>query len=416
MTNARSATRVIVGCVLLLGAQALRAQDWPQWRGANRDNKVAGFTEIKDWPKTLTQKWKVTVGEGVASLALVGDKVYAFTRQGDDEVIRCLNAEDGKEVWKEKYPGPNVKEFRGDKGYPGPRSSPAVGDGKVCALGVGGVLTCLDAANGKVLWRKDPKSVPMFHTSSSPLITDGKCVAFIGGQGRGELAAYDLTSGEAKWKWTNAGPPYGSPVLMTVDGKKMVVTLTDRNTIVGIGLDDGKELWKANTAAGGGPGRYNTSTPVVDGDTVIYVEPGGGTTALKIEKKDDGFAAKELWKVAREGAAQYNTPVLKDGKLYGLSGGGRGATNVFCMDAKTGKVLWTDKTSRGQCGAILDVGPVLVGLSSNSDLFVFKPSDKEYQEVTRYKVADSETWAEPVLAGKRVFVKDRDALILWTID
>src|SRR5438876_5623138 len=104
------------------------AQDWPQWRGPNRDAKAADFKAPKTWPKELTKKWKVTVGDGVATPALVGDKLYVFTREGSDEVIRCLNAADGKEIWKDKYEtggatGPA-------QGFPGPRASPAVADGK----------------------------------------------------------------------------------------------------------------------------------------------------------------------------------------------------------------------------------------------------------------------------------------------
>jgi outer membrane protein assembly factor BamB len=107
--------------------------------------------------------------------------------------------------------------------------------------------------------------------------------------------------------------------------------------------------------------------------------------------------------------------------LYGLSasggGGGRmGMGNVYCMDAKSGKVLWTDKTPRGDCGAILDAGSVLIGLTNRQELFVFKPSDKEYTEVAKYKVADSATWAPFIVAGNRVFVKDQDSLTLWTIE
>src|SRR5882672_3484243 len=79
------------------------AQDWPQWRGANRDAKAADFKAPKNWPKELTQKWKVTVGEGVATPSLVGDKLYVFSRQEGNEVIRCLNVADGKELWLEKY-------------------------------------------------------------------------------------------------------------------------------------------------------------------------------------------------------------------------------------------------------------------------------------------------------------------------
>src|SRR5580700_10021118 len=96
----------IVGCVSLLTTGFARAQDWPQWRGPNRDGKATGFEAPKTWPKELTQKWKVKVGDGVASPALVGDKLYVFSREGGDEVIRCLSVADGKEVWKEKYESP----------------------------------------------------------------------------------------------------------------------------------------------------------------------------------------------------------------------------------------------------------------------------------------------------------------------
>ncbi len=90
-------------CVVLIGAVAAFGQDWPQWRGPNRDGKASGFTAPKSWPKALNQKWKTTVGLGDATPALVGDKLYAFTRQGDDEVVLCLSAADGKELWRNKY-------------------------------------------------------------------------------------------------------------------------------------------------------------------------------------------------------------------------------------------------------------------------------------------------------------------------
>src|SRR5258707_3531995 len=133
-----------VGGVALLRVVGVFAADWPQWRGPNRDNKVAGFTTPATWPKELTQKWKTPVGLGDASPALVGDKLYVFTRRGDDEVTSCLDAASGKELWNDKYAAVAVAGPAG--GHPGPRSSPAVAEGKVCTLGVGGVLSRLDAA------------------------------------------------------------------------------------------------------------------------------------------------------------------------------------------------------------------------------------------------------------------------------
>ncbi len=399
---------------------ASAADDWPQWRGAGRDNKVTGFTPPGTWPKALNEKWKVKVGLGDASPVVAGDKVYVFTRQGDEECILCLDAGSGKEVWHEKYVAPAVKGAAGS--HPGPRSTPAVVDGKVCALGVAGTLSCLDAGTGKVAWRKDTKAWPRFYTASSPLVTEGKCIAYLGREGKGEVVAFDLASGEEKWKWSGAGPPYGSPVLLTADGVKQVVTPT-ASSVVGIGLADGKLLWQVPYTS-----RYMNGTPVIDGQTVIYSGSGSGTVAVKVEKKNEGFGAQKVWE-KKQGPSQYNTPVLKDGLLYGLAGaggggrpggkggGGRGGSgNFFCMDAKTGDVLWTDKTPRGDCGAVLDAGGVLLALTNNSELVVFRPSGKGYEELAKYKVADTPTWACPAVSGNRIFVKDRDSLALWTVD
>src|SRR5690242_15718395 len=131
MKTTKATTGVMVGCAVLLGAGGAGAQDRPQWRGPNRDAKATGFEAPKTWPKELTQKWKVTVGDGVASPALVGDKVYVFTREGGDEVVRCVGAADGKDVWKEKYESPAFEGRAPDSRFQGPRSSPAVADGKV---------------------------------------------------------------------------------------------------------------------------------------------------------------------------------------------------------------------------------------------------------------------------------------------
>jgi outer membrane protein assembly factor BamB len=409
MKSANPTTRLIASCVVLISASCVCAEDWPQWRGPNRDNKVSGFSEPKTWPTELTQKWKTKVGLGDASPVLVGDKVYVFTRDGDDEAILCLDAAKGTEVWKDKYAAAAVSN-RAASGHPGPRSSPAVADGKVCTFGVSGVLSCLDAA-GKVLWRNDTKAWPQFSTSASPIIVEGMCIEHIGGDGKGAITAYDLANGEEKWKWSGDGPGYASPVLLTANGTKQVVTLTEKS-VVGIGAADGKLLWQVPLA--GGRMLYNSITPIVDGQTVIYARENTGTMAVQIEKKDDGFAAKELW-TKKDSPGKYNTPVLKDGLLFGLSPAGK-ATKIFCMKADTGEVLWTDKTERGECGAILDAGTVLLALTSKSELIAFRPSDKEYAEVAKYKVADSPTWANPIIAGNRVFVKDKDSLTLWTFD
>jgi outer membrane protein assembly factor BamB len=401
----------VVGGAVLLTAGWCFSQDWPQWRGPNRDGKATGFTAPQTWPKAATQKWKKTVGAGDSTPALVGEKLYVFARQGGDEVVSCLNAADGSPLWQYKYAAQAVS-GPSARGHTGPRSSPVVADGKVVTLGVGGVLTCLDAASGKLVWRKDPfpKVVPMFFTAMSPIVVDGMAIAQLGGRGNGAIIAYDLGSGEEKWRWSGEGPEYASPVLLTVDGTKQIVTLVEKS-IVGVGAADGKLLWRLPFA----PQRmaYNAATPIVDGQTVIYAGAGRGTKAVKIEKTADGFAPKELWSNA-DLAPQFDTPVLKDGLLFGLSNRG----NLFCINAQDGKTAWTDSTSRDRSGygAMVDAGTVLLVLPSNSELIAFKPSNKAYEEVAKIKVADTATYAHPVVAGNRIFVKDQDAVTLWTIE
>jgi outer membrane protein assembly factor BamB len=390
---------------LLLGASWAGAQDWPQWRGPNRDNHVTGFTAPKSWPKTLTQKWKVTVGQGDSSPVLVGDKIFVFGRTGGDEVVQCLDAATGNEIWKKGFASQAPGKPDGGL-HAGPRSTPAVADGKVCAFGVNGLLVCLDAAKGDVLWKHETGGVPQYHTSSSPLIADGKCIVYAS-----NLTAYDLASGESKWKWSGAPAPYGSPVLMTVDGTKQIVTPAG-SSVVGISLE-GKEIWKIAYGGGGkgkGMGGDSMITPIVDGSSIICAGP-GGTILFKVEKQGDGFKVSEVWK-KKEGAHKYNTPVLKDGLLFGMTGGAQ----FYCMDAKSGDVLWTDSKKRGECGEILDAGSVLVALTSDSQLEVFEPSNKGFMEVAHYDVAKTATWAAPIVAGNRIFVKDQNSLTLWTIE
>jgi outer membrane protein assembly factor BamB len=419
----------IVGCLTLLGASIASAQDWPQWRGPNRDAKVTGFQAPKTWPKELTKKWSVKVGNGVATPSLVGDKLYVFTREGGDEVIRCLDAANGKELWQNKYSSPAVTGSA--QSFPGPRSSPTVSDGKVVTMGVSGILSCLDANDGKVLWRKtDTGRQPRFFSSCSPLVADGLCIVQVGSEENGGIAAYDMASGDQKWKWSEDGTDYASPVLVTMDGTKCIVAETD-TMIVGIGMD-GKLLWKTDFAKQ--RMAYNACTPIVDGQTVICSGVGRGTKAVKIEKTAGGMTAKELW-VNKENAVQFDTPIVKDGLIFGITS----SNNLFCIKAEDGKTAWTHPAQasqggrsgqpgggggrgmrggggRGGYGSIVDAGSVLFSLTPAGQLSVFEPSDKEYKQVASYKVAEGDTYAYPVVSGNRVFIKDRDSVTLWTIE
>jgi outer membrane protein assembly factor BamB len=418
-----------------LTAASAFAQDWPQWRGPNRDGKATGFEAPETWPAELTQKWKVIVGEGPATPALVGDKLYVFARQDGSEIVRCLNADTGDEIWKDQYSAGEPS--GGARQHSGPRSSPLVAEGRVVTFGVEEVLSCYDAESGQLLWRNEEfrGDGPTFWSSSSPILVDGLCVAQLGGvvNGSGFIIAYDLASGDEKWRWQGPHPAYGSPMVMTVNGTKAIVTPIEE-FMAAVDAADGSLLWRMPYSQG----RYNAASPIVDGQRLVIAGPGSGLTAFQMDKDGEELAAEKVWG-NMDNTVVFNTPVLKDGLLFGLSNGNQ----LFCIDTKTGETAWTVNPSgeaaaapqqgqrrgggggggngrrggggRGGYGSIVDAGSVMIGLPSGGPLVVFEPST-EFKQLASYKVSDTETHAYPVVAGNRIFIKDQDSVTLWAIE
>lgn len=414
--------------VLAVGLPStLSAQDWPQWRGPNRAAVASGFQAPSQWPDQLSQKWNVTVGEGVATPALVGDKLYVFSRQNGEEILRCLNAADGEELWKNQYPSQGADGPA--RSFSGPRSSPAVAQGKVITFGVRGTLSCLDAATGELAWRKHGSDIgwPRFHTSSSPLVASSLCIAQLGGEEKGAIAAYDLRTGEEKWKWDGDGTAYASPILHSADGADMVVAETARK-IVGLDAATGRLLWEIPYAVEGRG--YNSATPIMAGNTLYYSGSNRGTKAATIKKSGRDYSVKPLWSNG-DASVQYNTPVLKGNHLFGLTDG----NELFCLNAETGATAWTAsfptveqrqeqddgnqgrrrRGGRGGYGSIVDAGSVLVGLTPQAQLIVFEPSTEAFKQIASYKVGEEGTHAYPILSEKRIIVKDADSVILWMV-
>jgi outer membrane protein assembly factor BamB len=348
------------------------------------------------------------VGTGDSTPALVGEKLFVLSRQGSEEVIRCMDAADGKELWQQKYAAPTVTGPPSQ--HPGPASSPLVADGKVLALGVSGIVSCVEMSSGKLLWRRDdfPANWARTYTAFSPILVDGLCIIQLGEKGSGQVIALDVATGQTKWTCAGDGPAFASPSLMSVDGVRQIITLTEKS-VVGIGVADGKLLWQIPFPFQGSA--QNACTPIVDGTTMIFTGQGRGTTAVKIEKQGDAYSVSEMWNNPQVGS-QFSTPVLKNGFLYGLSDRGL----FFCMNAKTGEAVWTDTVRRANFGAIIDGGDVILALTQNSTLSVFQATRDAYKELASIKVADKQTYAHPIVSGKRIFVKDLDSVALLVIE
>lgn len=394
----------------ILAVAQISAADWPQWRGQNRDAKVTDFKAPATWPKALKQEWRVPVGDGVATPSYVKGKLFVIGREGGSEVVRCLDGESGKEIWKDSYETPAASGPA--SGYSGPRSSPTVANGKVITYGLRATLSCYDAESGKIIWRKEsvPNAWPSFFTSSSALVEDGLCIAQLGGATNGVIAALDVATGEEKWQWAGDGSQYGSPMIGTIGGRKIVIAQTDKR-IVAVRFSDGGFLW-GMPFAGSGMGGMNTSTPIISNDTLIYSGSGRGVTAVKLERDGDALKATELWS-NKDHSIQYNSPILKNSMLFGYSA----KDELFCIGARDGKTLWaTPVAGKRGFGAIVDVGDALLLLTPTGTLTVFEPNEKDFKQIASYRVGEGATTAHPILTGNHLYVKEKDSVTKWTIE
>ncbi len=385
------------------------AADWPQWRGPHRDGTGATFSAPAEWPETLTRRWKITVGSGHASPVLAGGRVFLHTRQQDDEVVSALDASTGKIVWQERYRAPYRMNPAATGLGPGPKSTPAVANGRVVTLGISGILSAFDANTGKVLWRKPaPAEPPLYGTGMSPVIDGGLVIAHVGGHGSGALTAFDAATGAEKWKWSGDGPGYGSPVIATLGGVKQIVT-ESQEKIVSVSAADGRLLWELPLRT---PHTQNSVTPIVAKDLVIYSGLEHPLTAVRPVLKGRSWVTEPVWENPAT-SLYMNSPVLVGTTLYGMTHRNRG--QFFGVDLATGKTLWTTRGREAENAAIVASGSLLFLLKTDAELVIARPNTASFDVLRRYTVADSPTWAHPVVDGTRVIVKDAEALTLWTV-
>jgi RNA polymerase sigma factor (sigma-70 family) len=382
-----------------------KESDWPQWRGPNRDGVVHGVTVPAKWPRTLKEEWKVEVGKGVASPVVVGDRVYLLTRQkNDDEVVTCLDLKNGKEIWRsEPHPAPYKVGPGEGNADDRPRSTPAVADGRVFTLGMTGILSCFDATSGKLLWRKDTKYT--HYMGSSPLVTDGLCIAGVGDGGKvGGLTAFEVKTGDVKWCCPEGGNSMsGSLILVDLAGERQVVSYWAWNPC-GVAVASGKKLWGVGPGGAGMP----CTTPVAYKDLIILADNMESLRALRLEKGDKGITAKQVWKSKDDLKLYYSSPVVADDLVFGMSTKNGGC--FFCLDAKNGKTRWESEGRQGGYASIVNLGSVLLYLKDRGQLHVVKPSGTAFETIAEYRVSDRGTMAHPVFLGDRILIKDDLAL------
>jgi outer membrane protein assembly factor BamB len=408
--------RLVLGTAtaLALGASAphLLAQgaDYTQWRGADRDGSAASFTEPRTWPEQLAQRWKVEVGAGYATPLLVGDRVYMFARLNDQETMQALDAASGKVLWRTGYPAVFTPMSAAARHGAGPKSTPVFANGRLYSIGMTGIVTAWDAASGKQLWQKPgSEPLPLYTTHSfSPIVDGGNVIFHVGGHNTGALTAFDTTTGAVRWSWPGDGPGYGSPVIATLGGTRQLVTIT-QGKVIGINPATGTLLWeKAFVSAN----NTNGMTPVVHGQSVIVSGNGGPTVAFAVAQRNGQWTTETLWE-NMDSQLRFTNPVLVGNALIGMSS--RNSGQYYSVDATSGKTLWLSEPRQGGNAAVVKAGNLVFFLEDDGELVVTRGTSAAFDVVKRYKVADSETWTQPAIAGTRFFVKDLTTLALWTL-
>lgn len=397
--------------LLLRAPLAAGEVPWPQWRGPARDGVARTFDTPRAWPDHLTKRWSVPVGIGYATPLLAGDRLFLFTRQQGEEVMLALRAGTGETLWRTAYRAPVTLNQRSGsfRHGEGPKSTPTYADGRLFTMGMGGIVSAFDAATGRLLWQKAPPAVlPLYGTATSPLVDGDRVIVHTGGHDQGALVAFDVRTGEERWQWSGDGPAYGSPVLATLDGVRQVIGVSQQ-FVIGVDAGSGSLLWKRPFLP---PNTTSSQTPIVLGRTVLISGQSMGVTAFAPRRGPDGWTSETVWENPDVSMYMSNGVVIA-GVLYGLSHKNSG--QWFALDASTGKTLWLTRGREAANAAIVGTGAFLVQLKDDGELLV-TPADRQgHAPVRRYQVADSATWAQPVLDGRRIFIKDEDHLTLWTL-
>ena len=396
-----------IGLLLVSIETAVRA-DWPQWRGPGRDGVASSFTPPPTWPAQLTKRWQMNVGAGHASPVIAGTRVIVHARQGNREIVSAYDLASGKQLWQDGVDAPYTMNSAATGHGPGPKSTPAVADGRVFTFGISGIFSAHDLATGKLLWRKNaPPAPPEFGTATSPIVDGASVIAFLGGTNAGALTAMDVATGTLKWRWTGDGPAYTSPIIATFSGTRQLITQS-QNKLIGLDAAGGRLLWEVPIKT---PYEQNSVTPLVVGDTLIYAGLDNPTIAVRLTAGlGKGWTATPVWR--NEQVSMYmSSPAASGNAIFGMSTRNRG--QFFAIDAATGKTLWLGKPRAAENASIVRAGEYLLLATTNSELIVARASTTSFEEVKRYTVADSAMWAHPAFSGRTIAVKDVDQLIVW---
>ena len=383
--------------------------DWPQWKGPDRDGLSTESGLLDRWPAGgPPEAWSITgLGEGYGAVAVQGDRIFVQGTRGRDSVVVSLSAADGGVIWSRAI-GRRLDHNRGG----GPRGTPTLDGDRLYVLSENGDLACLQAGGGGIVWSRNILNDfngrnPTWLISESPLIDGELVVVAPGGPGAG-IVALDKRTGETVWTSRELSDQagYSSAVAADIDGIRTILAFTAA-AAVGVRASDGKLMWRyerpANRTA-------NIATPVFADNKAFFTSAyGTGGALLDLTREGDEVRADEVY-FTRGMQNHHGGVVLVDGHLYGASG------SIFtCLDFATGREVWKDR-SVGKASLTYADGHLYL-LSENNVVGLVEATPEGYREKGRFTIPDRgrPSWAHPVVAGGRLYIRNQDALAAYDI-
>jgi outer membrane protein assembly factor BamB len=375
-------------------APAETGAGWPGFRGPARDSVIRGVRIATDWSQSPpVERWRRPIGPGWSSFAVAGDLLYTQEQRGGDEVVACYSVTTGKPVWRHR----DAARFFESNGGAGPRATPTLSDGRVYTLGATGIVNALDAGNGAVVWSRKLATdtgakVPIWGFASSPLVVDDVVIV----AAEGQLVAYDLASGNPRWRGPAGGAGYSSPQLLTIDGVAQILLLSGTGA-TSVAPANGTVLWEHRW-----PGFIPIVQPAVtgDGDILISAGSGSGTRRIAVTHGPGGWSVEERW--TSKGLKPYfNDFVVHKGHAFGFDD-----SILACIDLKDGTRKWKGgRYGNGQLVLLPDQDLLLV-LSEEGELALVAATTDQFTELARFPAIEGKTWNHPVLAGDVLLVRN----------
>jgi outer membrane protein assembly factor BamB len=401
-----------------VGASHLTAagDSWPQWRGPSRNGVLAADEVPSAWPAQLTKGWTAAVGEGYSSPIASDGRVFVHARRDPDESVTALDLATGAMAWTRSYPAPTEKNPYAKTMAKGPYSTPIVAGGRLFTLGTTAILSAWNPTTGALVWRRDfsariDTSKLFCGTAMSPLMTRHGLVVHVGDDRGGSIMTLDPATGKDTWTTTVAGPGYASPVEVTLAGTPHIVTLTTRS-IIGVDAASGALLWEFSF---NDEWNENIVTPIPMPDGVIVSGVRQGTRRLVVSRSGAVFAVKQQWHTP-DVTMYMSSPVLTRGTVFGHSTRRKG--QFFAIDPESGAVRWSTEGRNASSAAVVAAGANLVFLTTEGQLIVAPIDPAKFppdNEQRKYLVADSATYAHPIVLRDRVIVRDQSAVTEWKI-